>query len=1284
MEQATSNPETVSQQGAAGETGAVGQGSLMSVSFLGLTLTQLLTAVNDNIFRWLVIGIGKDYVEQQNVSMVLMAGTICFVLPYILLAAPAGYLSDRFSKRSVIVACKIAEIVIMLLGVLGIWMGQLWFLFAAVGLMGAQSALFSPAKMGCIPEILKPDKISAANGIFGLATVVSTVVGMAVGNILSDATGYRGLDGLWVSGVVLVGVAAVGTLFSLMIKRLPAANPERPFPWDAFSQTWRDLRTLWSHRTIFVVVMGMVFFWSVGTLATLNIDQFAFEGGALNESDKVPLLISLVVGVGAGSILAGVLSAGRVELGIVPLGAFGVALWSMLLFTVQGSLFEPVTGWPPAFVSACVMLLLLGVSAGMFDVPLEAFVQHRSPREKRGSILAAGNLVIFTGVLFASVLYYGLRLPIDEGDLNQVAQLQQLNLTADQQQRVEQATTEFEAAWTADPDNPPAIGGFLPADAATDAADADVRTALLAHLLWSELRQLKQRDQYADKASYYEQFPGDKLLVKNVFDQAAGLPLFDSRQIFLLFGLSTIPVFLYIVWKIPQITIRFLVWAASWLVYRIRIVGRENVPEQGGALLVSNHISWLDGFLFLLTSSRPVRLIALADNFQNPILRRWSRYWGVIPLTTGPKGIRKALETAKEALRNGELVCIFPEGGISRTAQVQGFRPGLLKIAEGTGAPIIPVFLDELWGSIFSFEGGKFFWKWPRRWRYPITIHFGKPLTDVADVHQVRQAVQSLGAAAAAQRVQSMTPPPISFIRQCKRRKRRFKAADSTGSEMTGGDLLLRTLIARRLLRRHVLADDEQFVGMLVPPAVPAVIANMALALDRRVAVNLNYTVSSDVMNACIEQAGIKHVITSRKFMNKMNFDLNCELVYLEDLRDKPTTTDKVVAALQAFVTPAGMLIRSLGLHKVKGDDLLTVIFTSGSTGAPKGVMLTHANIATNVQAVDQVVHLRPDDVLIGILPFFHSLGYTVTMWGAMGLDIAGVYHFSPLDGRQVGQLCEQHHGTLLLATPTFLRTYLKRGTKEQFGSLEVVVTGAERLPPDVADAFEEKFGVRPVEGYGTTELSPLVSVNVPPARSDNFQVDRKEGTVGRPVPAVSAKVLDVDTEEDLGADQPGMLWITGPNVMKGYLNRQDLTDEVVKDGWYKTGDVALIDGDGFIKITGRMSRFSKIGGEMVPHVKVEEELARAIGAGDDELKVAVTSIADEKKGERLIVLHTKIDKTPDELRKALTEAGLPNLFIPAAESFFEVDSIPLLGTGKLDLRAVKAKAEQLTGVAQS
>jgi acyl-[acyl-carrier-protein]-phospholipid O-acyltransferase/long-chain-fatty-acid--[acyl-carrier-protein] ligase len=474
-----------------------------------------------------------------------------------------------------------------------------------------------------------------------------------------------------------------------------------------------------------------------------------------------------------------------------------------------------------------------------------------------------------------------------------------------------------------------------------------------------------------------------------------------------------------------------------------------------------------------------------------------------------------------------------------------------------------------------------------------------------------------------------------------------------------------------------VIGADEQYVGVLLPPSAPGFLANMALALDRRISVNLNYTVTSDVMNACIKQAGIRHVVTSRKFMDKMDFKLDTEIVYLEDFKDKVTTADKAIGFLQSYLMPAGMLESSLGLTKVQPDDVLTIIFTSGSTGTPKGVMLTYANVGSNVEAINQVVHLTPKDVLVGILPFFHSFGYTVTLWGVAALDIGGAYHFTPLGAKQVGKLVQEQMGTLLLCTPTFLRTYLRGCEKEQFATLDVVVCGAEKLPLELANQFEEKFGVRPVEGYGTTELSPLVSVNIPPSRSvNNFQPDRKEGSVGRTVPGVSAKITDLETGKELKAGERGMLWIAGPNVMKGYLHQPELTSQLIKDGWYQTGDVAFIDEEGFIHITGRESRFSKIGGEMVPHIQIEEELEKLVGStADGKPQVAVTAVPDEKKGERLIVLHTKLDKPIDDLRKGLTAAGLPNLFIPAADGFVEVAEIPILGTGKLDLKQLKSLA---------
>ncbi len=1278
---------------------------IVSVSFIALLMTQLLTATNDNIFRWLAIGIGKDYVDQSQIGMVLMAGTACFVVPYLVLAAPAGYLADRFSKRNVIVGCKIAEIVIMTLGVTSIAIDvpptvNLVLLFTAVALMGAQSALFSPSKMGSIPELLRADKISVANGLFGLATVSATVIGMAVGSWLSEATGEFGKERWWLSAIVLITTASIGTLLSLLIRKLPIANPKRSFPWDAVSQTWRDLRALASNRALFRVALGVVFFWSVGAFAQLNVDQFAFESGAIYETDKVPLLFALVFGVGFGSVLAGIWSGGRIELGIVPLGAFGVAIFSMLLFTTASNIIGVGAGIGGGMIWALTLLFFLGTSAGMFSVPLEAYIQHRSRPRELGSVLAAVNFLVFTGILLSALLFAGLRRPTFPGTLENIAALQTKIsvLTASQVERTATLTGEFQQAWdrVATPEPEESADESLtperkPDTAATPVAQPSLAEAIaratpetrdvaIAQLMWIDLTERHARDELVSSDAYVDLFESnaDKQLAKEVFDQASDLPMLTARQIFLLAGLFTVPVFLYIVFLIPQASVRFVIWLASRTSYRIRVSGLDNLPPRGGALLVANHVSWLDGLVLLITSSRPVHILAYSNNMRSRPLRWLARLAGVIMVAPGSQEIRAAMETARAALNDGEIVGVFPEGGMTRSGMMQAFRPGVLRILEGTQVPVIPVYLDGLWGSIFSFRDGRYLWKWPRKWPYPISIYFGAPIEQPNDIHQLRQAVQDLGAKAVQQRTDKMPPITTNFIRSCKKQRRCAKVADSTGAELTGGALLMRTLILRRLLRREVLSDDEMNVGVLLPPSVPAVVANAALSIDRRVAVNLNYTVSSEVIHACIEQAGIRHVLTSRRVMDKLGIKLDTNLVMLEDLVGKVSWSDKLAGVLGSYVVPAAALIKSLGLNKSRSDDVLTIIFTSGSTGQPKGVMLTYGNVGSNVEAIQDVIQINSKDILIGILPFFHSFGYTVTMWTVLGIDVKGVYHFNPLDARQVGKLCREHGATVMLATPTFLRSYVRRCDAKDFATTDVIVTGAERLPQDVADAFEEKFKVRPIEGYGCTETAPLASVNVPLSRAgDASQVNAKEGTVGRPIPGVTAKIVDLDTGEDRGVNQTGMLWIKGPNIMQGYLDMPELTAKVIRDGWYVTGDVALIDEDGFIRITGRESRFSKIGGEMVPHIRIEETLAALIGDPAEGLKAAVTAVPDVRKGERLVVLHVKIDQTPDALCKGLAAAGLPNLYIPSPDSFIEVDELPILGTGKLDLKRIREMAQE-------
>jgi acyl-[acyl-carrier-protein]-phospholipid O-acyltransferase/long-chain-fatty-acid--[acyl-carrier-protein] ligase len=512
-------------------------------------------------------------------------------------------------------------------------------------------------------------------------------------------------------------------------------------------------------------------------------------------------------------------------------------------------------------------------------------------------------------------------------------------------------------------------------------------------------------------------------------------------------------------------------------------------------------------------------------------------------------------------------------------------------------------------------------------------------------------------------------------IRACRKRRRTMKAVDTTGAEVTGVELLARALVLRRLLRRSVLAEEERYVGLLLPPSVAGVVANLALAFDRRVAVNLNYSLSSELIASCIRQAGITHVLTSRRFLEHLALQIDAELVYLEDLRDRPTRRDKALGGALAYAAPDGLLLRFLGLHRLDAGEVLTVVFTAGTTGDPKGAELTYGNFAANVSAIGKVIDLRPSDVLLGILPLFHSFGATMTLWALLAHDVAAAYHTNPLDGRTIGRLCRERKGTILLAPPMFLRTYLNRCAPEDFASLEVVVAGAEKLTSELADAFEERFGIRPVQGYGATEAAALIASNVPPnrARGDAATVCR-EGTVGRLIPGVRVRAIDLESGAELGPGQAGMLQVSGPNVMKGYLGNSEATAAALQDGWYVTGDVGVIHEDGYLELVGRISRFAKIAGEMVPLVRIEEALAALVppSSEDDAPRLAVTAVPDPIRGERVIVGHAPLPVAPGELCRQLARSGLPNIFLPSPDSFVEVERLPTTGAGKLDLRRLR------------
>jgi acyl-[acyl-carrier-protein]-phospholipid O-acyltransferase / long-chain-fatty-acid--[acyl-carrier-protein] ligase len=1120
--------------------------------FWSLIVTQFQTGFNDNALKFLVIYIviGMNISKAQQDKLVPIVNAL-FAIPFILFSMAGGNLADRYSKREVTIGTKIFEFAIMAFFIVSLALRNLPMECAGVFLMSTEGAIFGPSKYGLLPELLPESKLSWGNGIIEFGTFLSGIAGVAVAGFLADA--YRGRE--TISGFILLACTCFGVLTSIGISRLPAAAPAKRFQWNPLRDLFAQMKTITADRVLGWAVLGNTYLFFLAALLQTVIVIYSHDMLHIDDRHTSYLQAAIAIGIGLGSVAAGYLSGGKIEYGLIPLGAVGMTLFSAWLYFPAHSL-----------VAVGTQLALLGFFGGLFAVPLGALIQHRPRPEQKGGVIAAANLVSWIGILLSSAAYY---------------------------------------------------------------------------------------------------------LFARGFHQS-------SRTMFLDGAILTLVTTAYSIYLLPDSMLRFVLWFATHTVYRIRVEGRENIPENGGALFVCNHMSFVDALLLIASTDRSIRFLMFKGIYDLPYVKPFAKMIRAIPISSEqrPREMLHSLRQATEAIKNGEVVCIFAEGQITRIGQLQPFRRGMERIMKGVDAPIVPVSLDGVWGSIFSFEGGKFVWKWPRSIPYPVTVSFGNPMPPTSTTFEVRKAVQQLQADAYADRKRRMHTLHRSLIQTVHRHPFRFAMADKRRVRMKWSGALLSAIFLARRLRSYW--KGQEMVGIMLPPSVPCALVNFAAMLAGKIPVNLNYTTSDESLASCAAQCKLQTVITTKLLLDKIPLQVPGNTILLEEAAASPKLGERA-AALALWFMPGRFIESRLSRGKRKSmDDLATVIFSSGSTGDPKGVMLSHYNIASNIDQVGQTFMLDESDCLLGVLPFFHSFGFTVTLWLPAVLGVSAVYHPSPLDLATVGELVRDYRVTFLMATPTFLQAYLRRCSPEDFGSLRFVIAGAEKLPERLAIAFEDRFGIRPLEGYGATECSPVVAVNTRDFRAPGFrQVGAKRGRIGHPLPGVTVRIVDPDTGEPVPPGTPGLLLVKGPNVMQGYLGKPEKTAEVLQDGWYVTGDIASEDEDGFLTITDRLSRFSKIGGEMVPHVKVEERLHELAGA--TEQKFVVTSVPDGKKGERLVVLH--ILKT-DELKVVLDQlpqSGLPNLWTPRPNQFLAVEELPHLGTGKLDLRRVRQLALALS-----
>lgn len=710
----------------------------------------------------------------------------------------------------------------------------------------------------------------------------------------------------------------------------------------------------------------------------------------------------------------------------------------------------------------------------------------------------------------------------------------------------------------------------------------------------------------------------------------------------------------------------------------VQILHKERLPAQG-CLVIPGRLSFelLLHFEKLFAGRKITWLVEESALYDTSLRSHLEKSGSGAMFSADDAAPAAAGSQLKTYLADGGVLIFVPGRATTRNATPNHIPAAHLKALCAFGLPILPVAIDSPRASTLCTE---------RKSSLPTAVVcVGKPIAAAqGGVAVFQQALLEANEEAYSSRALFKSSLAMALLAGLKKHGSSNRVLDGSDDSEIGFDKILAAAI---VFSKFIKGETEKTrVAIVLPPGKAGLIANLAVIFAGKVPVNLNFTAGHEAIKSCIRQADIDRFITADPFVRKVSsfpWPPNRDLIFIE--RVLPTLKKKIVTwAILSKLLPSSVLGTLLGLNKRRGDDEAALLFTSGSSGEPKGVVLSHRNVLANVCQFGTRLDLPENSAILGCLPLFHSFGCTVTLWFPVIEGVNLVTYPSPLETKRLAELITLHQVNIFLSTPTFLRGYMKRIDPAQFSSLKLVVTGAEKLPQSLAAAFEQKFGIRPQEGYGLTETSPATNVNLPdpePERDSIALPSSRPGSVGQMLPGMAVKITDPASEQEVPIDRQGIIWLKGPNVFSGYLGNPKKSAEVLTpDGWFCTGDVGRVDEDGFLYIEGRISRFSKIAGEMVPHETVEAVISKVLGLdAESERRIAVVGVPDEQKGEAILLLSTiagpALEQECIDLRYKLLDEGVSSLWCP--KRIVPVSEIPVLASGKLDIKSCESLAKR-------